>query len=388
MRVVFFYPSKVLGGAEILFVRMAESLFKNGIDVLILDHADGIYRSLTSSEITIEVVSIIRKFACRGLDIIIMPPVNLKSIRRYVMPTLETKILFWNIHPYNSFKILPYLLTDYQYRRLSWVKLVNRGLFARHFLLSKKIFAHSAKHNGIVFMDMENKVTVEQFYNLNFGEHVFLPIPINSSHFSANTNHKFNIDVVCITWIGRISDFKVNTLLFILKELNKINSIRVEFSIIGRGKYTERIQSYISKLSSNIKVKMLGQLSPSALQKHLISNTGLVFAMGTSALESAIFGMPTCLVDAFYGSVPGNYKFKWLFQSYGNNLGRILDNKKLSGDGYVMNNLIEQFQTNAPNIGKRCRDYAIDHHSLDNVTRKFIKYLKNCSNRVIDLPLP
>ena len=85
---------------------------------------------------------------------------NLKDINKF---PINTRLIFWNLHPYNLY---PYLIS-------SQGSILKKILFVFFYNLSflrkkkiKKLIEYLLKENSIFFMDHENKIKTEEFFNI------------------------------------------------------------------------------------------------------------------------------------------------------------------------------------------------------------------------------
>lgn len=93
-----------------------------------------------------------------------------------------------------------------------------------------------------------------------------------------------------------------------------------KFIIIGSGNADDYIRDLIPKLSFH--VEWIEFVDNDKLEEYLYDNVDLMFAMGTSVLESAKIGIPSIIVQPCHeGETPSTNSYRWAYQSTGYSLG-------------------------------------------------------------------
>ena len=129
MRIVFFYPSKILGGAELLFYRVAKELNASGRTVAYVDYSDGfVANRLKEDGLGIEVIKYdntsINEFTAE--DVLILPANFARVISNLYVSSTKCRLIFWVIHPENLVPKLP--IKNKSHRPKSICKAdINRG---------------------------------------------------------------------------------------------------------------------------------------------------------------------------------------------------------------------------------------------------------------------
>lgn len=274
--VVFYYPSKRIGGAQLLFHRCADWLTKiSELTVFYVDYEDGYIKNHNQNENIIFVDN--KKLIIPAESVVIMPLTFLLRCNGFF--NLEdvqlTKYLFWSIHPLNltaAFLIkdrfvLPYLFKIQARKRL--VSLIDKGL--------------------IRFMDYQNYHSLCSSFCIPEQDIVYLPIPFGDGKgivqrpiINGYSSEKKELSFL---WLSRLMPDKLSLILTLFDELDLLETDRsIVLHIVGDGDCEE----VVAKESLNHKYKTIlhGRVSGDDLDS-LIDTIDIGVAVGTSALEIA-----------------------------------------------------------------------------------------------------
>ena len=295
------------------------------------------------------------------------------TIRDELVIKDSVKIFFWNLHPENLvpnfvpiISVNNIITANYKFFKKYIDLIFNKRITnARNFLelcLNKK---------SLVFMDKTNLYNT--CYKLNFSQDKkinFLPVPVNIKNRILKKKNKKNIS---ISWVGRVEGIKYNILLFILFEISNyclVNKFKVKFHLIGDGKKLNIIKNSLFE-NQFFSMKIYGNISYSNLEEFLQKEIDLSFAMGTSAMDSAKFGIPTILVDYSYKIIK-NYKFRWIFDTEFYDLTHDINNNDYSGKSYSLIEIMKQLSIDYKILSKKSKDYVIENHNLKTISNDFL----------------
>ncbi|MEG0229551.1 MAG: hypothetical protein RR640_03000, partial [Oscillospiraceae bacterium] len=304
--IYLFYPSKMTGGAEFLFLRTAKLLAKSGKDVVIFDIKDG----WVSNSVDCGNIKKIIYNGCKielASDDILITTSNLMYSLDYFFKKSEAKIIFWTIQPYN-------ILFSFPIKNKSLKNLII-SLYAKIRRNSHIDYLRKLIHeNSIVAMDGECNKTIKKFYGLKYNN--FLPVYIDDEKLKKTINVSSLTDFVNVIWIGRIDmEFKIYILKKVIKDLDDLcrgNKYKINFNIVGNGPGYDALKVFSNNMR-NLSINLLGEKHGDDLKK-LIEKQNIGFAMGTSALDIAASGIPTILLDFSYTEIEDN-KYRWIFES-------------------------------------------------------------------------
>lgn len=362
-KVIFFYPSKIVGGAELLFYRMAKRLANKGIEVSYIDYENGfIANEIRKNKENIKIIkyTLLSFYKLDKESTIIVPMSFLFAISSFFRG--DFKVILWSILS----KGLEYTIKSLQRYPLFRTKLPDFSNPIRKFIDLK----------GLYFMDLDNFYYQNKIFDLKLDKVSYLPIPCpeknNEKSFS---NLKSDIN---IGWLGRLSTEKKycveniidNCNLYLEKKLDE----RIIFHVIGDGDY----MNYLKNLPINdrLKIIFLNTLTGNDLDNYLLENVDIMFAMGTSALEASALKIPTILMD--HSLIPFNIKnkFRFLYESEGYSLGNSYE-EGLTNPSHSFEEIIEKIKSLEclQEEMEKCYSYYKENHSEEQITEKLISIL-------------
>ncbi|NKC17453.1 hypothetical protein CWC29_001115 [Pseudoalteromonas sp. S4498] len=380
MTIVFFYPSKNIGGVQTLFLRLGEAL-KDSFDIVYVDVENGFY-SNSGVQSFARIVKYEGQFDSSEYSdpVIVTPPSEIIKAKNYFSG--NEKVFFWHVHPYNTISTFPGFNFFNKLSKRTIKLLVKTLLLSQHRSL-KKTFGKALDANALMFMDGTNKDSFHYFFD-KCDSAGLLPIPVECSATFEKSQCPNRPEKEILVWVGRVEHFKSPILDYILNKF-LVSSLdkNHEFHIVGDGQDLERFKSMYSH---NTSIKFIGSLQPAELQQLLESDIKLSFCMGTSALECAKAGIPSVLVDAFYTAVPDNYKFKWLYESKNFSLGEVLSSKPVDNEcGRELHALLEEVENNDNFVAKQCFDYVAQNHNIEVVKKRLVNGLRNSNLYIEDI---
>ncbi len=251
---------------------------------------------------------------------------------------------------------------------------IERFSRKRYLRLNNRLLNILAKKDAVVPMgDLMVDLWKDQ-YNIQLTRDVVVPLATYDFE-TVNAVSNFNNRII---WIGRIVDFKIPALVAMLDFIKR--SPAYSLSIVGDGDLNF-IKSYIKKNKiDNDRIKFYGEVAysdlPGVIQDHSIG-----YAMGTSLIEIARFGLPTVMA---LGS-PDHKLFKQgicggLFT--GKHRGNVGDNL-FAGQNQatqpLLEEIIDDIEKDYSGAAERCKE-NLDNFSF---TRNMEKYLN-----IIDSSVP
>lgn len=372
----FFFPYKEVGGVSVLFLRLANNLSTmNLYNIFLIDYVDGYMAKNYNKETNIKLIEYhSNKDICfKGNDIVIFQSMPLWGIPENLKFDNNTSIIYWNLHPYNLFGMAPAIYN--KFKNIFIQKLVVLGFRYFIYYYDRKAIEIFNKKKSIYFMDGENFDKTKELLSIKIKEPVFLPLIIEDIK-NVKQNYLPKDNTLSCIWLGSIVESKVHILVYTLKKLNQIaNNLKkyITFTVIGTGTYLKYLQleSYSLK---NIDVQYIDYISPTDLEKVLL-DIDVGFAMGTSALDFAKYGLPTVLLDFSYKEVFCECKFNWLYNTKDFTLARQITDELCEDNNKSLESIIlelEDYQT----VSQKSFEYVKNNFDINTNVNKFLSLLK------------
>lgn len=364
-KIVFFYPSKNIGGAQLLFIRLANKFSENNkYNVFVVDYQDGYLKKNINKEVQ-HIEYDVNKILYLNDAIIIVPLSMLISIKSIIKVDGKSKFLFWAIHYDNLLYILRGRYRLKQIFKTIEFKSILKYLNLVKYFKIRKAFIEELLNKRVFFMDIYNKDKPFYFYDINIKYEEYVPIPV-SNNFKIVDSGKMN--KMNIAWIGRLVNIKIYSLIYILSKLDKRKE-QFTIHIIGSGDAKFILDKYNFL---NLKIIYHGDIDSKYLNEFLIKEEiGMVTGMGTSVLDSSMMGLPSLLVDPSYSELSTKYNPKWLYESVGFGIGT----EKHTTNHINFNILLDEYLADISNdIGRKCFEYVSKNHSSESVVEKLESY--------------
>lgn len=285
----------------------------------------------------------------------------------------ETKLLFWNLHPYN-------LLAYFRNYREDIPFIFRIALpYIQH--LMRKFATNLLTHDGLVFMDGENRMGAEEMLGKKIENPYYLPVAGETpNRFSFTYGNSF-------AWIGRLADFKISILVHTMEKLAEyayVNTYEIKFHIIGDGPERWRVEKSASECENEyFKTFFVGEIEYLQIENYLISSVNVLFAMGTSALEGSRIGIPTVLLDFSYQSFEIDYRYRYLFETEEYTLGREIRHIGYKNDGLQLGELINELRDSKRYqvVSDKCFEYYYANHDVKSVSHKLLDAIERSNLR-------
>lgn len=361
--ITFLYPSMSIGGAQLLFARLAMEIAvaKKG-KVIVVDYVNGFIRDFLKNTESIEFIDYYPGVALPWSSVVITPLSNLAELR-YMLSSqslLSCNYLFWSIHPDNIKHIL--------YSS-------GRKFFWRKNKLRKNL-ADLASSGAIIFMDEANEFAFEKEVG-SVQKAIFVPIPIEIKEVASIEVNR-NKEAISVAWLGRLSYDKINSLKKIINDIVAFQAVnKIEFYVIGDGPEDSALRQYAK--ATGVALHSMGVLQGAALSNFLRSKIDIGIAMGTSCLEIGALRIPVALVDYSLNQLPEDSKYDWIYDTKKFTLGNNASWGK-NRDKTLVELIAELRDDSLNEIGDKCYDYISRGHSLTRVADALIYCVKSRSD--------
>lgn len=234
--------------------------------------------------------------------------------------------------------------------------------------------------NAMVYHDWSGRDILSDQFNVDLDNKDYLQV--YSSLYNSSYEHKpYNDNEINVVWLSRLGAEKVCSLYNIIDNLVKFRTDKIKrLHIIGDGIRREEVESYCKKYKDRLEMIFTGTIPHEELSKYLLKNADIVFAMGTSVVESAALKIPSVVVqlsskrfidDAYY----------WLYDAKEYCVGITTDEKQRYAVPYKkMEELLNAIDSREKrdHIGEKCYSYFIEnHYDFYAITEKFLTFMLN-----------
>ncbi len=382
----FFFPYRGVGGVPVLFLRLANYLADlNLYNIFLIDYEDGYMAQNYKKSKNIQFVQYIttKNIKFQDNDIVVFQSMPLWGIPPNLVFSDKTKLIYWNLHPYNMFGYASSIGKHFKNKLIQ--KVVT--LIFRYFIYfnDRKAIKIFDEKKSIFFMDGENFEQTQKWLDIKLKNQLYLPLIIDDIE-NTKVDYLPNKNQLKCIWIGRIGDFKVHILLYTLSKLNDIASRankNISFYVVGTGEYLDYLKEESNSLN-NIKIEYIDYINPNSL-KDFFKDKDIGFAMGTAALDFAKYGLPTVLLDFAYEEVQKDYKFDWLYNTKNFTLGREINDTLCESGNKSLENILNELEVDYQAVSKKSFEYINNNFEIEANVNIFLSLVKNADLVYADL---
>jgi hypothetical protein len=386
-KIVFCFPYKDgPGGVNMLFLRLATFLKKNGYDTAIIDYKDGDMSNNRQSSLPLIEYHDDKKVVIPPNSIVILQSMTPWSI----FPSLEisdnSRVFFITTLPHNFFPILPGKLRNIMSKGQFIAKIIWKSLLSSEYFKIRRFISIADRKHALVFLDSDIACNVQKSLNIDIESPRLLPL-FSKTISRVNlflTGHKFDESLLKVGWVGRIADFKINILNKVITDAfhySNNHKQKIVFHVVGYGECSKQLINYKSEYFS---IERVDYIKPSQLSKYMLK-LDMVFLMGTTALDSSRIGVPTVRLDYGFSKISDDYLYKMIYEVSGFSLGENLDGRCFSKGRHSFDTLMESIKKDRFALSRKCFDYYIKNHSIENSAKIFINYVTNSNLKWGDL---
>lgn len=376
--IYFVFPYRGVGGVSVLFLRLAHTLARgHRYRCVLVDYSDGYMATRANRDlVAVANYSDDSEIQIRGDAVVLFQSMTPWSIFSGLSIADDIPVLFWNCHPSNLVAMLPGF-RNFDLSSFGVLSQLSVLILQPFRVRLTKFVKHLLDNNALIFMDHENVKSTEESVGFVIDNPVYIPIPAERKEIRKIVPRE-NGRSLHFCWIGRIVDFKYFILKRLLDDLSILadhSSIEFKFTIVGDGSHLPQLKAHCNKIDS-YDVTFLAHLEESLLDDLLVNHVDVLFAMGTSALEGAKFGVPTILLDIAYADVPQTYVYRWLYRRDGSTLGETLRSFSDQGFGYQsLKLLLDEFLDEEKVVSQRTYAYFVKNHSMEEIRVRLLAAL-------------
>ena len=369
--ITFFFPYYNVSGVPVLFLRFALKLAEKGRDIFIADFENGYMHRKIKNHKRIKFIKYEKgkSFNFPENSTIVFQSILPQTLPENLVFKNSNKIIFWTLHQANFIQtIIPIdYIKNFQYSNPKFFKIFSNSIFFFQTRRLESLLNKMNKKNALFFQSKDAFDFTSRFLNLRF-KPKFIPVCLDEKNtfIIPKVDKKINI-----LWIGRLDDFKIHVLNYLIDNINKsqhINLFDIELTIVGSGKYEYKIPK---QKHLNFKIKHYPEVDHDEIF-NFYKNTHIFAGMGTSALEAASYGVPTILLDFYYKKIDFLYTFEWITKKEKYDLGSFIQkNNYTQRVNKTLDRRLEEFINNPKIISEKMIKYFRENHSIERFVNTF-----------------
>jgi hypothetical protein len=296
----------------------------------------------------------------------------------------KTKVFFWNLYPDNFFPVVfPFNFIQNRVKNnINLYKLLLKYFYQNTLNKTKRFVTEMDDYKALIFMDSSNLNRTNEILDLKLNPEIYLPILCKSTSSVVNKS-VVNKKGLNVSWVGRISDFKVYILKYTIEKLAEIakkQKKNIIFHVIGNGNKLSLIEN-ISVKNKYFTLKIVGVIPKNQLDQYLIDNIDINAAMGTSALESAKLSIPTIVLDISHQEIVGDYIFRWLHNTTNFDLAHNISTLDFEHNNKSLEKMLKHFEQEKKILKEKSYKYFQHNHTIESVSNKLIQFIELYSIR-------
>gem|GEM_PF-2289947 len=384
-KLIFCFPYRGAGGVNMMFMRLASHLHRQGVQVALVDYEDG--AMATGKDRDIELIPY---FDDRPVLIPIDAIIVFQSMTPWsIFPSLriapETNLFFITTLPANFYPVLPGFLRNKMYEGGTIAKFFWHTLLRNEYGIAKRFLDLIESKNAHAILDTDIVCNLKQSLGAALPQPKLLPLFSDDTHsngFLGKT--RLNTDVLTLGWVGRLADFKItilNRVLLDAYEYASAHSQKIEFTVVGSGEYETLLADLKSDFFTIVKIP---SVTPAELNGFLLK-LDMLFAMGTTALEGAKLGVPTVRLDYSYSKIPEGYRYKFFHEIQGYSMGERIDSDCFRNGTHLFKDIMCVLRDGREELSQKGYDFYHAHHTIANSARLLMEYIGGSSLRWKDL---
>lgn len=387
----FFFPYKVVSGCPVLFLNLARkmsSLYKDEYKLYFVDYEDGYMAENIKGDENISLIPFKDGEVCHiDTDYIIMQAYLPDAIRPEFTPGGNTKVLMWVLYSWNFYPIVfPFnFFRNFIEGHEDFYCKTIKYLYPRE-LKKDRAFLNLLQDNGAVFyMDRPAIKATEKALSQKIISPHFIPIA-SSDPSGERFSKTHDGNTIHLGWVGRLCDFKIHILNCAMKkakEYAEAHQQNIVFHVVGNGELEHLLYK---EESDYFKRDWVGSVKKEELDRYMMENFDINFAMGTSVIESAKLGIPTVKLDTSYVPVSDDYVFHWFHETEDYDVGHRITEADIEAGNESFANIINEYQNRRDELGKLDYEFYQQNFSLAVVSQMLHEQLQKISSTWGDIP--
>ncbi|MCR9619320.1 hypothetical protein, partial [Vibrio antiquarius] len=221
--VVFYFPSRKIGGVQVLFSVLSE-LLSEELSVYVVDYKNGYLSKNRTDSVGLIPFDKKNKAIIPEGSVLIAQADNAINIDDFLSIPDSTKLFFWYLHPYNLKVIVPFLK---KWQLINWwfIKLLSKTILNKDAKKIETVIKLAHENKALHFMDGSTYDVCENLLGCKLEEPSYAPV----------VNNEFNVDKdYCFTssdnrmnicYLGRVdNDFKLEMIKKVISDLLTYNT--------------------------------------------------------------------------------------------------------------------------------------------------------------------
>ncbi len=326
-----------------------------------------LYNWLALNQCEVEVAMSSEMPKLKAYDVVFLPTSEINRLWLFKIRGIKLEhICIWCMG-YAAFRGAYVSISDEEYsQRVEAKKGIRRELIELLKKLSQRSLATFLYTRSVVFTDEVGAFA--DIGNLNFDglvSELICPIVIDKQP-AESFNYAMPSDTLHLGWVGRIDmDFKFYALEQVILDIRSLRSgllslyKKIVFHIVGDGDAMNDLRVLISS-DTSIEYVLVPFIKKEELSHFIRKHIDLMFAMGTSSLESAKNKVPTIVVPPRASRTNSQVsKYRWVSESIGYSLGELsYAGIKPVQKASSMEYLLKQFLKSGSDISIREYEYT------------------------------
>ena len=372
------WGTSIMGGVQNLILNISKELNNKNQKAKIFGYKTClIYKDLVNRKIE--------------FDFYDLEKIDTKSIANYL--TEEDIIVFGSYYP----RFLLYKFKKANPRILYWnvfpntLTVANKVRFIDFKDRTRNLIRKLSTDNSVVFMDINGVKSIQDEIDstiLNKDNIKYLPIPVEIKNTNLFLRREFSDKkIINLTYVGRAILWKMQPLRKIIIDVIKLEldkSFLININIVTQEEEEYKVFIEDLILPEFVTITYHDNLYGDKYKDFLINTSDLHFAMGTSALDGAALGIPTIVIDYSTQDFPSNYKYLWLYDTIGYDLGHLVENSNRD-NAKTMKQLIDLYclkdYKKLTEISQETYKYVVDNHDISIVVNKLLIISKQAEGR-------
>ncbi len=364
---VFYFPYNKLGGVSVLFIRLIHQL-GNAFNIIAVDNKGGYIDLNLRNKIQVIEPKFLKFIPSNSILITqLCPPWRIYDISK-INPNV--KLFFWGLHPDNlNINLISHKLFYFSNTPLSLYRKIKLRKFTE--------LAHRKK--SIALMDEACEWQLNRSLNLDL---MYLYLNIFTQNPKFKKIKKNNNKIKCV-YIGRVEDFKTNSILHLIERLHNVSNQKIELTILGEGDSLISVMQYAKKINFRHKLFFVKSINYKHIDNYLLK-FDVCFAMGTSVLETMKLGIPTLIMHYSFQKFKSLQKYQYLYELENSNLGTPFS-IKFAEDFDTLPLIFEELIKSYPILSLKSYEFWKENFSINKGSKKFTDLIEKSELTIQDL---